>query len=140
MEHRLYYQLSKTQTRLRQYIKRIASSRGIKASPAQLGILFLLKENTNPSMSSISNEMDLDNSAITRSIDKLEKLEFVRRVVNSNDRREFAIEITEMGLEEIAKASVMIKELNEWLEKKIGKKKIAILNEILHELEKVTKV
>lgn len=137
MEYRLYYQLSKTQNKFRQFIKRTAAERGILASPAQLGILFLLKDNNNSSMSFISNEMDLDNSAITRSIDKLEKLGFVRRTVNSNDRREYAIEITKKGLKEKAKASALIKEVNEWLEKKISKKKLNILNKILCELEEV---
>lgn len=137
MEHRLYYQISKTQNKFRQFIKRSAEKRGIQASPAQLGILFLLKENKNLSMSNISNELDLDNSAITRSIDKLEKLGFARRAVNCNDRREYTIEITKEGLAETEKAGAMIKEMNERLEKIMTNKKLESLKELLVELEKV---
>lgn len=100
MEHRLYFQITKTQNKFRQFIKHAEEKRGIQIFPAQLGILILLKEHNNISMFLISSEMDLDNAAITRSIEKLEKLGFVRRAVNSSDRRQFAIEITKKGLEE----------------------------------------
>ncbi len=137
MEQRLYYQLSKTQNTFRKFIKRTAVSHGIKASPTQLGILFLLKEYNNSSMSFISKELDLDNSAITRCIDNLENLGFVRRTVNSTDRRAFAIEITKEGLEETEKARVMIETINKQLEKKINRNWLTSLHDALKKLEEM---
>ncbi len=137
MEHRLYYSLTKTQNRLHQYVKQVLKKRGIQASPAQLGILFLLKEKNNSSMTYISNELELDNAAITRSIDKLEKLGLVKRVVNSKDRREFGIELTKAGLSEIEKSVVVIKEINQLIESKFPKDKFTIFKEVLHQLNAI---
>ncbi|MCX7680245.1 MAG: MarR family transcriptional regulator [Spirochaetes bacterium] len=137
MNYRLYYQICKTQNKFRQFIKQQSAKYGIKASPSQMGILFLLKENNYSSMSYISTALDLDNAAITRSIDKLEKLGFVKRQVNYSDRREFTIEITNDGLKETQKASAMAKDINEWLIKRLGIKKITILNDILKEIETI---
>ncbi len=134
MEQRLYYSLTKTQSKMQQYVKQILGKRGIRASAAQLGILFLLKEKNNLSMSYISNELELDNSAITRSIDRLEKFGFVKRVINNNDRREFSIEITELGLHEIQIAQKVIKEMNNFIESKIKKERLVAFKEILDEL------
>ncbi|MDH7554043.1 MAG: MarR family transcriptional regulator [Spirochaetota bacterium] len=134
MEKRLYYSLTRTQNSLHQYVKHILQKKGLKASPAQLAIMFLLYEKNNISMSYISNELELDNSAITRSIDRLEKYGFVKRVINSNDRREFAIEITESGMSEIQKAQKVIKEINNFIESKIKKERLAAFKEILDEL------
>jgi len=134
MEKRLYYSLTRTQNSLHQYVKHILQKKRLKASPAQLAIMFLLHEKNNVSMSYISNELELDNSAITRSIDRLEKYGFVKRVINSNDRREFAIEITESGMSEIQKAQKVIKEINNFIESKIKKERLAAFKEILDEL------
>jgi len=137
MEKRLYYSLTRTQNSLHQYVKHILQKKGLKASPAQLAIMFLLYEKNNISMSYISNELELDNSAITRSIDRLEKYGFVKRVINSNDRREFAIEITESGMSEIQKAQKVIKEINNFIESKIKKERLAAFKEILDELNSI---
>mgnify|MGYP000926881301 FL=1 len=137
MEKRLYYSLTRTQNSLHQYVKHILQKKRLKASPAQLAIMFLLYEKNNISMSYISNELELDNSAITRSIDRLEKYGFVKRVINSNDRREFAIEITESGMSEIQKAQKVIKEINNFIESKIKKERLAAFKEILDELNSI---
>lgn len=137
MEQRLYYSLAKTQNNFRHFFKQVARTRGITASPAQLGILFLLKEKNNSTMSYISNELELDNSAITRSIDRLEKMGFARRTINDKDRREFSIEITSEGLSEIEKARAIIREINASLENKIGKERLELFKEILTELNNI---
>jgi len=137
MEKRLYYSLTRTQNSLHQYVKHILQKKGLKASPAQLAIMFLLHEKNNVSMSYISNELELDNSAITRSIDRLEKYGFVKRVINNNDRRAFAIEITESGMSEIQKAQKVIKEINNFIESKIKKERLAAFKEILDELNSI---
>ncbi len=139
MEQRLYYGLAKTQNSLKQYIKKVLNERGILSSPAQLGILFLLKEDNNSTMSYISNVLELDNSAITRSIDRLEKLGYVRRIMNSNDRREYAIELTDEGLLEIQKAQKIIKEINSFIENKIKKERLTVFKEVLDELNTIVR-
>ncbi|HOJ29465.1 MAG TPA: MarR family transcriptional regulator [Spirochaetota bacterium] len=137
MEKRLYYSLTRTQNSLHQYVKHILQKKRLKASPAQLAIMFLLNEKNNVSMSYISKVLELDNSAITRSIDRLEKFGFVKRVTNNTDRREFSIEITELGLSEIQKAQKVIKEINNFIESKIKKERLAAFKEILDELNSI---
>lgn len=134
MEQRLYYSLAKTQNSLHKYVKYILQKKGLKASAAQLAIMFLLQEKNNLSMSYISNVLELDNSAITRSIDRLEQFGFVKRITNDRDRREYTIIITEQGLSEIQKAQKIIKEINAFIEHKIKKERLKVFKEVLNEL------
>ncbi|WP_165806877.1 MarR family winged helix-turn-helix transcriptional regulator [Balneicella halophila] len=75
----------------------------------QMQLLGLLLEKDAFFMHEISNELMVDNSAITRLVDALEKKGFVSRKVSKQDRRLRVIAITESGKKEICKA----KELTE---------------------------
>jgi len=80
---------------------------------AQSGILFLLKQRTGRSMTELSRLIELDNSTITGLIDRLEKAGFVYRNPDHVDRRLSHVYITPMGLDEVNKAKVVIRKVNE---------------------------
>ncbi|HON16321.1 MAG TPA: MarR family transcriptional regulator, partial [Spirochaetota bacterium] len=79
---------------MRIYLKRKFLDAGLKTSPGQLGVLFILKKDGLCSMSYLSNLLEADNSSITRTVDRLEKSGLAKRVLNEKDRREFHVEIT----------------------------------------------
>jgi len=64
------------------------------------------------SMSGLANKLGLDNSTLTRNIQKLEKLEFVRRRQNRNDKRILVAYLTEKGQEKVEKIENSLLDLN----------------------------
>jgi len=63
-------------------------------------------------MSGLANKLGLDNSTLTRNIQKLEKLEFVRRRQNRNDKRILVAYLTEKGQEKVEKIENSLLDLN----------------------------
>lgn len=122
-DDRLIYLLSKAQHRIGTYMKKFLLSRNVKVTGVQTGILFLLEKRSH-TMTELSKELAIDNSAITGLVDRLEKSGFAVRKVNPNDRRTFLISITESGLDEVAKAKVIVKEVNEKIKEGFSEEEI----------------
>jgi DNA-binding MarR family transcriptional regulator len=116
MDNRLYFLLTRTENAASIYIKQRLGKAGLKVTPGQLSILFLLKNRDMQTMGELSIELETDNSAITRSIDRLEKSGLVIRKMNINDRREINISITEAGLHETENAIIVIADINKEIE------------------------
>jgi DNA-binding MarR family transcriptional regulator len=100
VKDRLIYQVFLAQNRLRTYLKRAFTARGIRVSMTQAGVLFLLRQKDGQSMTELSRVLSVDNSTITGLVDRLEKNGFVRRDLSSGDRRMFHISVTPQGVEE----------------------------------------
>lgn len=112
MEERIYYLLTRTETAMSNYIRQQFAGAGLGVTPAQLGILFLLKGKDGRTMTELGRELGTDNSAVTRAVDRMEKSGLVERRNNSNDRREYCITITETGIRETARARKIIDSIN----------------------------
>ncbi len=104
MDDRLLFLLSKAQYKLTNYLKSQFKAQGVNISPGQMGILFLLEQQDLRSMSELSNILEIDNSAITRLVDRLEKSGLVIRRSNPKDRRQYLIGITQKGMQQALKA------------------------------------
>lgn len=110
---RLIYLVFTAQQKLRTHLNNALINEGIKVTTAQSGILFLLKQKNSRTMTELSQILSTDNSTITGLVDRLEKSGFVRRNASANDRRISHINITPQGIEEVEKAKVIIKKVNE---------------------------
>ena len=113
MEDKLLFQFSRAGHRLKLYIQKQMKSQGIELSPGQAGILFLLNRQDAMKMSEMSGVLEIDNSAITRLVDKLEAAGFVERGMNPQDRRQYLISITEAGRKEMQKMKAVANQTNE---------------------------
>lgn len=111
MENRIYYLLTKTENVMSVYIKQQFQKAGLIVTPAQLGLLFLLKGRDGRTMTELSRELGTDNSGVTRTVDRMEKTGLVERN-NSGDRREYRITITKAGMDEIKNARKIIDAIN----------------------------
>lgn len=116
-DDRLIYQLSRAHYRLSSYLQKALVAKNVKITQAQAAILFLL-EKSPLTMTEISQHLEIDNSAITSVVDRLETAFFAKRTVNPKDRRTFLIAITPRGQDEIDKARPIIRKVN--LEIKAG--------------------
>lgn len=113
MDNRLLFLLSKAQYKLTNYLKLQFKAQGVNISPGQMGILFLLDQQDLRSMSELSRILEIDNSAITRLVDRLEKSGLVLRQANPQDRRQYMIGITDKGIQQIEKAKIISNAANE---------------------------
>ena len=111
MPHRLIFALARVQQRLTAHLKKRIEEEGIKLSPGQTGIMLVLENRGQTTMGDLSQTLEIDNAAITRLVDKLEKQHLVERTINPDDRRQILITITEKGrsqaeiVKQIAKAT-----------------------------------
>ena len=63
-------------------------------------------------MSGLANKLGIDTSTLTRNIQKLEKLEFVTRKQDRNDKRIFVVYLTDNGRDKVEKIENFLLDLN----------------------------
>ena len=139
MDNRLYFMLAKAENAMTVYIKNQLTRAGLKASPGQLGILFLLKERNGQTMSELSAALETDNSAVTRSVDRLEKSGLAARKVNPHDRREYHIVITSQGIDETEKAIPVIAAINAMMDSALNPAEMVIFNDVICRINQMFK-
>ena len=64
------------------------------------------------SMSGLANKLGLDTSTLTRNIQKLEKLDLVRRKQDRNDKRILVVYLTDKGRGKVEKIEESLLDLN----------------------------
>ena len=64
------------------------------------------------SMSGLANKLGLDTSTLTRNIQKLEKLDLVRRKQDRNDKRILVVYLTDNGRDKVEKIEESLLDLN----------------------------
>ncbi len=138
-DNRLIYLITRVQHCLMAYLKKELTAEGINITPVQAGILFLLRKSAH-TMTELSRILSIDNSAITGLVDRLEKSSLAKRTANPNDRRAYLIRITDKGKNEIDRAHVIIKKVNEEIKSGFSGDEVETFKKVLNSLlEKFTK-
>jgi DNA-binding MarR family transcriptional regulator len=132
-DDRLIYLITRAQHNLMTHLKHELNAKGNTITPAQAGILFLLRKNDH-TMTALSRILSIDNSAITGLVDRLEKSGLAKRTTNPDDRRTFLIRITEKGKHEIDRAYVTIKRVNDEIKSGFSKGEIETFKKVLNSL------
>src|SRR5512139_2091288 len=112
-EDRLIYLVSMAQNRLQGRLKNALAAEGVRVTPAQSGILFLLKAKDGRTMTELGRALAIDNATITGLVDRLERDGFVRRIRSASDRRALNVSLTPEGVEEVDRAKAIVKRVNE---------------------------
>lgn len=87
--------LAKTEQKHFLYTKKMLDQASLEISPGQLVVLYSLFKKDNISISELSKNVYLDNSTLTGLIDRLERVDLVRRVDAPHDRRSYQIVLTD---------------------------------------------
>lgn len=91
-------EISKTRDLLHRYIKMQLSERGImNIGPSHGQILNVVYSNDKLYMTEISGFIGKKLNTVTALIDKLDRLDYIKKKRDSGDRRRFAVSITEKG-------------------------------------------
>jgi len=110
---RLIYLIFTAQQKLRTHLSNAMVRENVRVTPAQAGILFLLKEKEGRTMSELSQILSIDNSTITGLVDRLEKAGLVRRDASPHDRRASHVYIKPDGIQEMNKAKKIVMKVNQ---------------------------
>jgi DNA-binding MarR family transcriptional regulator len=130
-DDRLIYLTSMAQQALIHHTNAVLAKAGVKVTTAQAGILFFLKKKDMCMMSEIGQVFDIDNSAVTRMIDRLEKSGLVKRQVPPENRRAILIGITPAGREEGEKAGMIMKAVNDRIKEGFAPEEVEAYKRIL---------
>ena len=130
MPDRLLFALSKIHYRLTSHFKRELKRIGIDLSPGQIGILLMLEGLGETTMGNLSRTLEIDNAAITRLVDKLEKGQLVGRRVNPDDRRQMLITISDGGLEKATAVKRVAQAANRKIEEGFSKAEMAVYKRV----------
>ena len=68
----------------------------------QLSILFQLREHQSLTMGELSKNLDIELSNATQMVDRLHKMEYIRRMPDTRDRRVVRISLTQRGKDSTA--------------------------------------
>jgi len=131
VEDRLIYLISKVCQKLIINLQKSFSENGVEVTPIQVMLLFFLQKNDGSSLTQISQGLMLENPTVTGLIDRLEKLDYVKRSDHPDDRRVYLVRITEKGKKVANKALPIIKKLNEEIKKGYSKGEIENFKKVL---------
>jgi DNA-binding MarR family transcriptional regulator len=124
--------MSKAGYALKNYLKREFTNSGVWLSPAQAGILFSLKISNGLSMNQLSQIISIDNAAVTRHIDILEREGLAKRESDKNDRRKNIIRITDKGIIEADKARAIARRVNDMIKEGFTDQEIEVFKNVLN--------
>lgn len=130
------YQIAKLKLLMAKVFGRCLKKEAIALTPEQMQVLGFLLEKENCFMNEISNELVVDNSAVTRLVDTLEAKGFVGRSISKADRRQRVVSITKLGEQEILKTAKMSAAHKEMLLKGVSDKQRIELKKILKIMRK----
>ncbi|MHB8896002.1 MAG: MarR family winged helix-turn-helix transcriptional regulator [Candidatus Geothermincolia bacterium] len=130
-DDRLLYLMARAGHRLNEHVRVKLAEEGVKLSRTQGGILMLLDDTGDLSMTEISNAFDVDNSAITGMVDRLEKAGYISRNRHPSDRRVNLISITEAGREEIVKSRQVVRSINSEIKEGFSSEEIDAFKRVL---------
>lgn len=137
MDKRIFFLIVKAEQAITSYFRQQLAKGGLTVTPGQTGILYLLEKSDKMTMSELSSSLEMDNSAATRIVDRLERSGFVNRELNPDDRREFYVMITDAGLEEIKKTKSTVRSMNKKIEAEFSEEELEIFRRNLVRIKEI---
>ena len=116
----LFYYIEKAIKTYRQYAQKELKNAGLSITVDQWLTLNCLNENPQITQKELAEAVFKDTASITRIIELLVNAKYIKRTINKEDRRKSNLLITELGLETIAAASVVVEKYRNQALKGIG--------------------
>ncbi|MBP7735267.1 MAG: MarR family transcriptional regulator [Spirochaetes bacterium] len=132
MDDRLLFLMSKAQHTMKNYVRREFTNGGVEFTPAQMGILFALKLKNGLSMNILSEIVSIDNAAVTRHVDTLERNGLITRTQDPEDRRKYMVSITEKGISEADKSKEIVRKINSMLKEGFSEEEVEVYKRMLN--------
>jgi DNA-binding MarR family transcriptional regulator len=131
MDDRLIFLISKAGNMLKNFMIRECINGGVVMSSVQAGMLMALKISNGLSMNQLSEIISIDNAAVTRHVDTLEKSGMVKRESDADDRRKIIVRITTEGIAEADRAKAVARRVNSMIKEGFTEQEVEIFKRIL---------
>ncbi len=112
-KQRIINQVSKLSRLLLGDLRKRLTEAGLDISPVQSAVLFLLMESDGRKLGEMAALVGVDNSALTRLADRMEKAGLIERRVSPGDRRATLVFITDKGGDLAGRAAEVVGRANQ---------------------------
>ena len=116
----LFYYIEKAIKTYRQFAQKELKNAGLSITVDQWLTLNCLNENPQITQKELAEAVFKDTASITRIIELLVKAKYIKRNINTEDRRKSNLIVTELGLETITAASNVVEKYRNQALKGIG--------------------
>ncbi len=138
-DNRLIYRVSRLSRLMVGYLSDELTRAGLPLTPVQSALLFLLLEKDGRKMNELAKLLYVDNSALTRLADRLDKVGLITRRVSRTDRRASFLYLTHKGRQLAEKAVVVVREVNQRLVSELNAPDLETFQNVMDRLEGLTK-
>lgn len=131
MDKRLFFILSRARHRINKFINNSLIKHFSITSVQAAAILFLQK-NKNSLLKELGKGLDMNNSAVTTLVERLEKNNLVKKEKSIKDKRASLIYLTEKGEKTANEIKPFIKEFNSHFEKNFSREELDTVMKFLN--------
>jgi len=116
----LFYYIEKAIKSYRQFAQKELKNAGLSITVDQWLTLNCLNENPQITQKELAEAVFKDTASITRIIELLVKAKYIKRNINTDDRRKSNLTITNLGIQTIESASIVVEKYRNHALKGIG--------------------
>ena len=131
MNKRLFFLLNVAQKKLFKHVDKVCEQT-LDASVTQLAALMYIEKQPGCSQKDLAKILDLNKSAITGLVTRMEKNALLDRLVSQEDARAIKLWPTEAGLEKVKKLKPLIDQLNNALKEDFTEEEIETVLKFLN--------
>lgn len=110
------------------------SLQSYRITPGQFGVLTIIQCNPGLNQTRLGEAMGVDRSTVVAVIDRLESRGLVRRAPSQNDRRSYALHLSEEGVHLMAELNPIVRAHDRRMASRLSPEEVAILNRLLARL------
>jgi len=126
------FKLSTVMRKIQRYYESSLSSFGI--TPVQFYVLSALWENDGVKFKDLARSLNMDGSTLTGILDRLERLDFVERRDDPEDRRSLLVFLKEKAREKKDEILVLAEKLNQQVKEDFTEEEFAAFEKVLNKL------
>lgn len=135
IEDLILFQLDKTNKNAKMYSQREFDRQELGITVDQWVLLKIIEESEQLSQSELAEKSLRDPASITRTLDLLEKKQFIRREAIANNRRQYSINLTKVGKGFIRKHMGMVNRHRKRSIKGFSEKELDTLKSMLQRIQ-----
>jgi DNA-binding MarR family transcriptional regulator len=128
----LCFKLSKVMRRVQRYYESNLSSFGV--TPVQFYVLSALWENDGVKFKDLARNLSMDGSTLTGILDRLERLDYVERRYDPEDRRSLLIFLKEKAKNSEKEITSLAERLNRDIKERFSEEDFAVFEKVLNGL------
>lgn len=105
-------------------------------SPDQTKLLFIIKSHQNMNQNALAKKLNITKATLSVRLQRLEKLGYLTRVQDVQDKRNYVLNITASGEAFIETAIKIMKEKVMIMFEGVSKEQIAVINDVINIMKK----